>query len=92
MMYKIILNKTEVIIDEEDKDKIVANIDKSFILLKSGEVINPSFVQGIIIDCEATRQEATQLKMENNMKRIEAPAELSEEEARKMFGKYKPDF
>lgn len=57
MIYKIILGKNEIRISEEDKQKIVSNIDKSFITLKSGEVINPSFVQGIVIDHEAGRNE-----------------------------------
>ena len=57
MIYKIILGKNEVRINEEDKQKIVQNIGKSFIILSSGEVINPSFVQGILIDHEAGRNE-----------------------------------
>lgn len=57
MIYKIILGKNEIRVDEEDKLKIVQNIDKSFITLKSGEVVNPSFIQGIVIDHEAGRHE-----------------------------------
>lgn len=57
MIYKIITSKNEIRIDEEDKLKFEQNIDKSFIRLKSGELINPSFVQGIIIDHEAGKNE-----------------------------------
>lgn len=57
MIYKIILGKNEIRIGEEDRDKIVNNIGKSFIVLASGEVVNPSFIQGIVIDHEAGRNE-----------------------------------
>ena len=57
MIYKIILGKNEIRIGEEDRDKIVNNIGKSFIVLQSGEVVNPSFIQGIVIDHEAGRNE-----------------------------------
>ena len=57
MIYKIILGKNEIRISEEDKEKIINNIGKSFIVLSSGEIINPSFVQGIVIDHEAGRNE-----------------------------------
>ena len=57
MVYKIILGKNEIRINEEDRDKIVNNIGKSFIVLQSGEVVNPSFIQGIVIDHEAGRNE-----------------------------------
>lgn len=57
MMYKLILGKFETKIDDEDKLKIMQNVDKNFIVLKSGEIVNPSFIQGIIIDKEATRIE-----------------------------------
>ncbi len=57
MIYKIILGKNEVRISEEDRDKIVNNIGKNFIVLTSGEVVNPSFIQGIVIDHEAGRNE-----------------------------------
>ena len=57
MIYKIILGKNEIRISEEDRDKIVNNIGKNFIVLTSGEVVNPSFIQGIVIDHEAGRNE-----------------------------------
>ena len=57
MIYKIILGKNEIRVSEEDRDKIVNNIGKSFIVLTSGEVVNPSFIQGIVIDHEAGRNE-----------------------------------
>lgn len=53
MIYKIILGKNEIRVGEEDRDKIVNNIGKSFIVLSSGEVVNPSFIQGIVIDHQA---------------------------------------
>lgn len=57
MIYKIITGKNEIRIDEEDKVKFENNVDKNFIRLKSGELVNPSFVQGIVIDHEAGRNE-----------------------------------
>ncbi len=62
MIYKIILGKNEIRISEEDRDKIVNNIGKSFIVLASGEVVNPSFIQGIVIDHEAGRNETLERK------------------------------
>lgn len=88
MIYKIILGKTEILIGEEDKKKIVENIDKNFIVLKSGEVINPSFVQGIVIDHEASRQERKDLKMVDNSKMIEAPQSNEVID----INKFKPNF
>lgn len=73
MMYKIILGKNEIVIDEEDKSKIINNIDKNFIILKSGELVNPSFIQGVFIDHEATREKNKQFKIEENSKMISAP-------------------
>ena len=91
MIYKIILGKNEINIDEEDKNKIIANIDKNFILLKSGEVINPSFVQGIFIDHEATRQNNKLLRMENNTKQIDAPrGEIKD--IKSVLNKFRPNF
>lgn len=91
MIYKIILGKNEINIDEEDKQKIISNIDKSFILLKSGEVINPSFVQGIFIDHEATKEERKMLKMENGSFQIETPKrEITD--IKSVLEKYKPSF
>jgi hypothetical protein len=63
MIYKIITGKNEIRIDEEDKLKFEQNIDKNFIRLKSGELVNPSFVQGIVIDHESGRNE--KLTIEN---------------------------
>ena len=57
MIYKIILGKNEIRIDEEDKLKITSNIEKNFIVLKNGNIINPSFIQGILVDHEAGRNE-----------------------------------
>lgn len=57
MIYKIILGKNEIRINQEDRDKIVNNIGKNFIVLSSGEVVNPSFIQGIVIDHEAGKNE-----------------------------------
>ena len=62
MIYKIILGKNEIRISEDDRDKIVNNIGKSFIVLTSGEVVNPSFIQGIVIDHEAGRHETLESK------------------------------
>lgn len=62
MIYKIILGKNEIRISEDDRDKIVNNIGKSFIVLASGEVVNPSFIQGIVIDHEAGRNETLESK------------------------------
>ena len=91
MIYKIILGKNEINIDEEDKQKIVANIDKNFIIIKSGEVINPSFVQGIFIDHEATRENNKLLRMKENSKMIEAPrGEIKD--IKSVLEKYKPNF
>jgi len=53
MIYKIILNKNEIRIDEEERNFFINNQSNKFIELKSGEVINTAFVQGIIIDHEA---------------------------------------
>lgn len=94
MIYKIILNKFEVSVDTEDKDKIVKNIDKNFITLKSGEIINPSFVQGIIIDREATRQEIKENKMIENVKELSAPEKREGEtlSVKELIQKYRPDF
>ena len=88
MIYKIILGKTEILIGEEDKLKIVENIDKNFIMLKSGEVINPSFVQGIIIDHEASRQERKELQYKENAKQIDTPRSNEVID----ITKFKPDF
>lgn len=57
MIYKIILGKNEIRIDEEEKQFFVNNQDKKFIALKSGEMVNIAFVQGIVIDHEAGRNE-----------------------------------
>jgi phage tail tube protein FII len=57
MIYKVILGKQEIEIDEEERDFFVNNKDNRFIILKTGEVINPSFVQGIFIDEEKSREE-----------------------------------
>lgn len=91
MIYKIILGKNEINIDEEDKQKIIANIDKNFILLKSGEVINPSFVQSIFIDHEATREDNKRLRIEENKKQIEAPRG-NIKDIKSVLEKYKPNF
>lgn len=57
MIYKIILGKNEIRIDSEEKDFFVKNQDKKFVALKSGELVNVAFVQGIVIDHEAGRTE-----------------------------------
>lgn len=90
MIYKIILGKNEINIDEEDKQKIIDNIDKNFIILKSGEVVNPSFVQGIFIDHEATKDHIKLLKMENNTKELQSPRESGD--IKTLLKKYKPNF
>lgn len=93
MIYKIILGKNEINIDEEDKNKIIQNIDKNFIILKSGELVNPSFVQGVFIDHEATRQNRKSMEMIRNSDRL-----LLEEKQREsgdvttLLKKYKPEF
>lgn len=88
-MYKIILSKAEILIDEEDKNKISNNIDKNFIMLKSGEIINPSFVQGIVIDHEATRQARKDIRSKENMKELSAPLESGD--VSKLLKKYRPE-
>ncbi len=57
MIYKIILGKNEIRVDEEEKDFFIKNQDKKFVALKSGELVNVAFVQGIVIDHEAGRTE-----------------------------------
>lgn len=57
MIYKIIIGKNEIRIDEEEKQFFVDNQDKKFVALKSGEMVNVAFVQGIVIDHEAGRNE-----------------------------------
>jgi len=57
MIYKIILGKNEIRISEEEKNFFVNNQDKKFIALRSGELVNVAFVQGIVIDYEAGRNE-----------------------------------
>jgi len=97
MIYKVILGKTEILIGDEDKEKIVQNIDKNFILLKSGEVINPSFVQGIVIDHEATKEEIKKKGIKNKSRLLDdPPSRLMTTEEREAVGKlvknYKPHF
>ena len=75
MIYKIILGKNEIRVSEEDRDKIVNNIGKSFIVLASGEVVNPSFIQGIVIDHEAGRNESLNAP-KRNVKMIEGKPTL----------------
>jgi hypothetical protein len=89
MIYKILLGKNEISIGEDDKSKIINNIDKNFIVLNSGEVINPSFVQGIIIDHEGTKQERKELKMLENSRMIAPQVEKMIEGS---ISKFKPDF
>lgn len=62
MIYKIILGKNEIRVNESDVAKIISNIGKNFIILESGEVVNPSFIQGIVIDHEAGRNETLESK------------------------------
>lgn len=57
MIYKLLLGKNEIRIDSEEKDFFVNNQDKKFVALKSGELVNVAFVQGIVIDHEAGRNE-----------------------------------
>lgn len=57
MIYKIILGKNEIRIDEEERKFFMDNQDKKFVSLKSGNVINVAFVQGILIDHEAGKNE-----------------------------------
>lgn len=57
MIYKIIIGKNEIRIDEEEKKFFIENQDKKFVALKSGELVNVAFVQGIVIDHEAGRNE-----------------------------------
>lgn len=57
MIYKIIIGKNEIRIDEEEKEFFINNQDKKFVALKSGELVNVAFVQGIVIDHEAGRNE-----------------------------------
>lgn len=54
MIYKIIIGKQEIQIDEDEKNFFVANQDKRFIELKSGEIVNTAFVQAMIMDEEAS--------------------------------------
>lgn len=62
MIYKIIIGKNEIRIDDEDKVKIMQNVDKNFIVLKNGAIINPSFIQAIVVDHEAGRNEVIEPK------------------------------
>jgi len=62
MIYKIILGKNEIRIDEEEKAFFFNNQDKRFVALKSGEMVNVAFVQGIVIDHEAGRNETLERK------------------------------
>lgn len=87
MIYKILIGKNEVKIDEEDKQKIVNNIDKNFIILKSGEVLNPSFVQGIFIDHESSIQERKYLPQAEVKRVTKSPEAIKE-----LLDKYKPGF
>lgn len=57
MIYKIILGKNEIRISEEEKNFFMQNQDKKFVAFKSGELVNVAFVQGIVIDHEAGRNE-----------------------------------
>lgn len=57
MIYKIVIGKEEVFIDEEEKNFITLNQDKRFIELKTGELINIAFIQGIFIDEGLSRAE-----------------------------------
>lgn len=57
MIYKIVIGKEEVFIDEEEKNFITHNQDKRFIELKTGELINIAFIQGIFIDEGLSRAE-----------------------------------
>lgn len=57
MIYKIILGKNEIRIDEEERKFFMENQDKKFVSLKSGNIINVAFVQGILIDHEAGKNE-----------------------------------
>lgn len=88
MIYKILIGKNEIRADEEEKDFFVNNQDKKFVALKSGELVNVAFVQGIIIDHEATREENKYLKMKNNNPQIEGQVENPFIDIQK----YKPDF
>lgn len=64
MIYKIIIGKKEIQIDDEEKRFFTENQDKRFIELKSGEIINTAFVQGIIMDEDLSREEnAKKLKL-----------------------------
>lgn len=89
MIYKIILGKNEISIDEEEKKFFMDNQDKKFVSLKNGDLVNVAFVQGIIIDHEATQQERKELKMQENSKMINAPVEKMIEGS---LEKFKPDF
>lgn len=85
MIYKILINKNEIQIDEEEKNFFVGNQDKKFIELKSGELVNVAFVQGIIIDHEASRQEG----------RMKKPQQILESDKknppiRELLEKYRP--
>jgi len=90
MIYKIILGKAEITIDEEDKNKVANNIDKNFIVLKSGEIVNPSFIQGIVLDHEASRQEKKYVSSNEHLKELNAPRENGD--VSELIKKYKPEF
>ena len=87
MIYKIILGKNEIRISEEDKNKITQNIDKSFITLQSGEVVNPSFIQGIVIDHETGRHE--KLEAPKKVIMIDGKPTLIENEVKALSDKFK---
>ena len=83
MIYKVILGKNEIRINEEDRDKIVNNIGKNFIVLTSGEVVNPSFIQGIVIDHEAGRHEQLNAP-KRKVEMIDGKPTLIENEVKKL--------
>lgn len=56
MIYKIIVGKEEILIDEEEKRFLTENQDRRFIELKTGDIINAAFVQSITIQEELSRQ------------------------------------
>lgn len=57
MIYKIIIGKKEIQIDEDEKRFFTQNQNNRFIELKSGEIINTAFVQGIVVDEELSKIE-----------------------------------
>ena len=86
MKYTVVLsNKVTMVLDQEDKDKLVANISAPFVQTKEG-VINPAYIVAIKEDKEASREEMIDKRYEETK---ELPTgKMSLEQVRS----FRPDF